>query len=165
MITKSSSFFLILVILVSLTSCTNQIVFEQNKDFVSEQWHKDSVLVFDVNIKDTTKVYNIYFNTRITGDYNFQNMFLFIDTEMPYDNAIRDTLECILSESSGEPYGKANKNWLGVGLGHIWAYQIGYKTYVKFPFSGDYRIRVQQAMRPIELDNVLDAGITIEAVK
>lgn len=162
---KNKGLLFILLAILTCSSCTNTIVFEQNKDFVTEQWHKDSLIVFDVNIVDSTKVYNVFFNTRITGEYNFQNMFLFIDTEVPYGTSIRDTLECILSKPSGEPYGKANRNWLGVGLGHVWAYKIGYKTYVRFPYSGNYRFTIQQAMRDVELDHVLDAGITIETVK
>ena len=167
---KRSSFFIVLVALI-LAGCTNHIIFEQNKDFVTQTWHKDSVLVFDVDVQDTLGVYNIYFNVRITGDYNnqsdyaYQNLFLFIDTEMPYENSIRDTLECILSKPSGEPYGKHQREWLGVGLGHIWAYKIGYRGHIRFPFKGNYHFKIQQAMRQDDLEHVLDAGITIEKVK
>lgn len=147
----------ILAILISTLACSQDKLFEQNTDFLSESWHKDSSLQFTVNIEDTINAYHVFFHTRISGQYNFNNLFLFIDTDLPNNMHTRDTLECILSEPSGK--------WLGKGFGDIWSYKIGYKKYIRFPYKGEYTFIIEQAMRTQDLKNVFDAGLSIEKAK
>lgn len=139
--------------------CDNNRVFEQNISFQNETWHKDSTLVFEVEILDSLAVYNVYFNNRINGkfEYRFSNMYVFIDTELPYNNHLRDTLECILANPSGK--------WLGKGFGSIWSNQIPYKMNIRFPYAGKYKFIIEQAMRDTLLEHVVDAGIRIEKAK
>ncbi len=156
--TNSSVFIIVLIILFGLLSCTNGVVYESNYDFENEVWHKDSTLIFDVDIADTNQIYHIFFNTRITGQYEHSNLFLFVNTEFPNKVQTRDTLECILAQPDGK--------WLGKGFGDIWSNKIVYRKYIKFPYSGVYSFEIEQAMRTDNLPYVLDAGISIEkAVK
>jgi len=151
---KQLAILAIALIVVILSSCHRHIIYEDNHDFSTESWFKDSVVVFNVPITDTAKIYHIFFHTRITGQYPKSNLFLFIDTDMPNNQSTRDTLECILAEPSGK--------WLGKGFGSIWSNKIAYRTYIRFPYSGTYTFRITQAMRYDELPYVLDAGISIE---
>lgn len=155
---SSISISIILLLFVGLFSCTNNVVYELNHDFENEAWHKDSSLVFNVDITDTNQIYHIFFNTRITGQYEQSNLFLFINTDFPNNISSRDTLECILAQPDGK--------WLGKGFGNIWSNKIAYRKYIKFPYSGMYTFEIEQAMRTDNLPYVLDAGISIEkAVK
>lgn len=144
-----------LIFIAFMAACDSNRVYEQNYDFEGETWHKDSVLEFEVEIIDTLGVYNIYFNNRITGQYPYSNLFLFITTEFPdSNNRVRDTLECFLAEPDGE--------WLGKGFGNIWTNKIPYRKNIRFPMKGTYLFKIEQAMRTDELPHVLDAGLRIE---
>lgn len=140
-----------------LIGCKQNILYVNNVDFETETWHKDSTIKFEVEILDTNQVYHVFFNTRITGQYEHSNLFLFIDTDIPHMDPVRDTLECILAKDDGQ--------WLGKGFGNIWANKIAFRKYVKFPYSGVYTFEIEQAMRTDNLPYVLDAGISIEKAK
>ena len=156
---KINKLFVGIIILFAFIACDNNRVFEQNVSFEGEQWHKDSTIIFEVPIADTLAVYNVYFNNRINGKYGYkyQNMYVFIDTYLPYNNHMRDTLECILADNKGK--------WLGKGFGSIWSNQIPYKTNIRFPYAGTYKFVIEQAMRDTVLQHVVDAGLRIEKAK
>lgn len=145
------------MLLLALASCDSNRVFEQNVDFTSETWHKDSIVTFDVQISDSNAIYNVFINSRIRGPYKYNNMYLFVTTELPYNHTLRDTLECILAEADGK--------WLGKGFGNIWSNKIPYRKNVKFPYAGIYTFKLEQAMRDDELKYVASAGLRIEKVK
>ncbi|MCQ2374862.1 MAG: gliding motility lipoprotein GldH [Salinivirgaceae bacterium] len=137
-----------------LCACDKYSVYERNYDMRGEVWKSDSVLVFNANIDDTTVAYNILFNNRITGQYPYSNMYLFITITAPGNMVMRDTLDCVLADNSGK--------WLGKGFGGVWSNTVRYKSNILFPRSGNYTIKVEQAMRVSELPHVLDAGLRIE---
>jgi len=141
----------------ALVSCDRNRVFEANVDFKNERWSKDSVLIFNVPIDDSLQVYNIYINNRITGQYGYSNLYLFITTEFPDKKTTRDTLECFLAEPDGK--------WLGRGFGNIWSNKIPYRKFIRFPYTGAYVFKIEQAMRDDELLHILDAGLRIEKAR
>ena len=149
--------FVLIILSLLFISCDNSRILDENIDFVNETWHKDSALVFNVEITDTLAVYNIFLNNRITRQYEYSNLYLFIDTELPNDNAIRDTLECVLLDPSGE--------FLGKGFGSVWSNKIRYRSHIRFPYKGNYKFTIEQAMRDEQLKHILSAGIRIEKAK
>jgi gliding motility-associated lipoprotein GldH len=156
MITNKAQWLLLLGVL-WLTACDSKRIFEQNIDFTNESWHRDSVIVFNINITDTLTLHNIYINSRITGQYQYSNMYVFIHSQLPNQNRFTDTLECILAAPDGR--------WLGKGYGHVWSNQVLYKKNIRFRHPGTYQFAIEQAMRTDELEHVLDAGIRIEKIK
>jgi gliding motility-associated lipoprotein GldH len=154
---KTLNIIAVLILVVLAIACDSNRLYEKNVDFTNETWHKDSVLQFDVEITDSTAIYNVYINNRISGQYKYSNMFFFISTDLPYNHTLRDTLECILAEANGK--------WLGKGFGNIWSNKIPYRKNIKFPYSGKYTFYLEQAMRDEELKHVASAGIRIERAK
>ncbi|HBO73384.1 MAG TPA: gliding motility lipoprotein GldH [Marinilabiliales bacterium] len=145
---------LIFVAILGFVSCDSNRVYDTNISLHNETWHKDTFLLFEVDITDTVQIYNMYVNSRISGQYAYENMYLFVTTKLPNNLIVRDTLECILAEPDGR--------WLGKGFGDIWSNKISYKKHFRFPFKGNYIFQLEQAMREDELKHVLDAGIRIE---
>jgi len=145
------------IITLSITACDSNRVFEENHDFKSETWYRDSTLEFNIQITDTLAIYNVYLNNRISSTYDFSNLYLFIDTDLPNNRHLRDTVECLLREPSGKPLGK--------GFGNVWSNKIPYRKHVRFPFSGNYKFTIEQAMRVDTLESILSAGIRIEKAK
>ena len=60
-----------------------------------------------------------------------------------------------------DPTGK----FLGKGFGSVWSNKIRYRTNIRFPFSGNYKFTIEQAMRDEQLEHILSAGIRIEKAK
>jgi gliding motility-associated lipoprotein GldH len=148
-----SKWYLILGFL-AIVSCDPNRFYEKNVDFANESWSKDSIAIFEVEITDTLTVYNVYLNNRINGQYEYSNLYLFITTQLPNEQLMRDTLECILADPTGR--------WLGKGFGSVWSNRIPYRRNIRFPFTGKYTFYVEQAMREEELKHILNAGIRIE---
>ncbi len=148
---------LMAVLTLGLWACDAKRIFEQNVDFKDEAWHRDSIITFTVNITDTVSLHNIYFNNRITGQYAYSNMYVFITSQLPDQSRFTDTLECMLAAPNGK--------WLGKGYGHVWSNQIVFRKNIRFKHPGQYHFAIEQAMRTDELEHVLDAGIRIEKIK
>ncbi|MCK5822468.1 MAG: gliding motility lipoprotein GldH [Bacteroidales bacterium] len=157
---KIKYYFIIIILAVlsfSISSCDKNRIYEKNQDVQNHIWNKDSIFCFNVEITDTITPCNLYINSRITSQYPKNNLYLFITTHFPYKDKMHDTLACVLADKSGK--------WYGKGFGDVWSFQIPYKKNVIFPHPGIYTFEVEQAMRTVNLPNVLDVGLRVEKIK
>jgi gliding motility-associated lipoprotein GldH len=149
--------YLLFVFFISVIySCDPNQVFESNIEIKDFSWHKDSIIKFQVDIKDTINPHNIYINVRNTSRYKMQNLFLFVTTTSPSGSTLRDTFECYLADERGK--------WTGSGWGDIYDNQFIYKENIRFPVSGVYTFEYVQAMRTDKLEYISDIGLRIEKV-
>ena len=135
-------------------SCNKDVLYRRCITIPDNIWDMNKPLVFDVPVSDTLNKYNIYVTVRNADNYDFDNLYLFIDINSPMKVAERDTMECILADANGK--------WLGDGLGDIWDNKILFKRNVKFRKPGVYEFTITQAMRTDSLPMIMDAGISIE---
>ena len=138
-------------------SCDSLMVFEKNKEVGKDGWAKGDIAKFNVEIPNNTLPYNFYINIRISNDYAFSNIFLFIKTLYPDGKISLDTVECYLADIEGK--------WLGNTSGRFIDNRILFKKNVKFPVQGMYSFEFEQAMRVEKLEGIEDFGIRIEKVK
>lgn len=155
---------LFFIVIISIGSCSKNMVFDQFKSIEKGKWHKDSIVNFTVNSIDTISKSNIYVNLRSNKDYEFSNLFLIVSIKFPNNYQIVDTLEYEMTTAEGR--------FLGTGITDIKENKLEYKTNVDFPLQGDYNISIQQAMRKtrsveglIYLNGITDVGLQIEKVK
>jgi len=140
--------------IVMFISCDSSIVFEEYKSFENQKWNTDSVAFFNYANSDTTSKNTIKIMLRHTVEYEFQNLFLFIETD------VMDTVELILANKEGM--------WLGSGIGDVREFEFDYQNAKLFSKKGSYTFKIEQAMRygvaeKIQvLNNVLAVGISIE---
>lgn len=146
----------ICAVMFTLSSCDYARVFDENKSIENNQWYYKSRLPFDVRIKDTTKLYNVYVNLRVDADYKYSNIFMWVHTTNPDKKSDQRRIEIRLADESGK--------WLGSGLGDIYDYQFPAFKKVKFPQQGFYRFELEQNMRDDTLSHVKAAGIRVEEV-
>lgn len=139
-----------------LTACDHVAVFDQSIAIADEIWNRNNVLEFEVEIQDSIHPNDIYIQLRNTTDYPYSNLYFFLDTEFPTGEVIRDTIQCLLAEPDGK--------WLGKGFGKIKSNSVLLRKNVRFPSTGDYLFRVEQAMRVVDLIGIADFGIRIEPV-
>ncbi len=140
--------------LIGLVSCNQSLVFEENREMAHGSWHKDSLVVFNPVIEDTSKVFNLGFSLKHNNDYSYSNLWLFVEVNGPGGHQQTDTMEFFLAEPDGRWLGKGNDktrvaNWL-------------YKPGVKLRQPGAYSFIVHQGMRRDLLEGVLSLSMWIE---
>jgi gliding motility-associated lipoprotein GldH len=145
-------FFITLIALFS--ACDKNKVFDQYKTLPQPGWHKDSLLVFELNVTDTLQTNNMYINVRNDIKYKYSNLWLFIEIESPDGTAKSDTFEIVLADPTGK--------WIGTGFGGIKTNQLMYRRSIIFPVSGMYKINIRHGMRTNLLKGINDLGVRVE---
>ncbi|MDR5591423.1 gliding motility lipoprotein GldH [Christiangramia sp. SM2212] len=150
--------FLIFTI-IFLSSCDRKRVYDEYESL--RGWHRDSLVNFELNNIDSTKVYDLFINVRNNNEYQYSNLFLITEIKFPQGKVISDTLEYEMTKPNGE--------WLGTGFGDVKESKLWYKENVKFDEPGQYEVSIQQAMRKNgevdgiqELEGITDVGFRIE---
>lgn len=147
------------VILLTITlcifiSCDSKRIFEEYKPIERRGWHKDSAIVFTVDLEDIYDLYSMYLNVRNRGSYSNRNIWLSISTHFPDGRLMTDTVEILLADPSGR--------WNGTGVGDLFDHQTLYRKDMKFPVRGEYQFFIKQAMRPVRLKGIQDIGLRLE---
>jgi len=155
---RNSVLFLLLVVL--LASCDSNRVFDKYKS-VPNKWHKDSIINFKIHPPDTLNAYNLYINLRNNNNYKYSNLFLIVEMKFPHGKTLKDTLEYKMAKPNGE--------FLGTGFAEVKENKLWYKENVVFNESGEYIVKIQQAMREngkangvVNLEGITDVGFRIE---
>ena len=145
--------------LVSISSCDRNRVFDEYKSLSG--WNKDSLVRFELENIDSSRVYDLFINIRNNSEYQYSNLFLITEIKFPQGKVISDTLEYEMTKPNGE--------WLGTGFGDVKENKLWYKENVKFDEPGKYKVTIQQAMRKNgevdgiqELEGITDVGFRIE---
>lgn len=138
-----------------LTSCDPARVYEQNVDFPEGNWQIDNAPVFEFEIQDTTKAYDIYFNVRYNLQYDFYNLYLRHQLIGPDGTALSSKLhEVLLMDSkTGKPLGKGSSDTFDLQALAI--------DNVKFGKTGKYKIQLTQYMRRDPLPHILAVGVRV----
>lgn len=142
------------ILLLMLTACNDNRVFEASKKIDQGKWRSDNILDFSTVLSDTLCGYTIYIDVRNDISYSYSNLYLFLHTLFPNGLIARDTIECMLAGYDGK--------WLGSGSGSVRFNRFLFQKGIRFPVSGEYRFELEQAMRVEELDGILDIGIRID---
>ena len=112
--------------IVMFISCDSSIVFEEYKSFENQKWNTDSAAFFNYSISDTINKNTIKIKLRHTVEYEFQNLFLFIETD------VVDTVELMLANKQGM--------WLGSGIGDVREFEFDYQNGKLFSKKGIYNL-------------------------
>ena len=129
------------------------IVFNDSVRLQHPTWHKDSVVSFDVNIEDTTLMYESGILVCNSGDYDYQNIWLFVTEIAPDSTCRRDTIQYYLADNYGR--------WLGSGIGSLYTNLYYYKEEMRYSQVGTYTYIIEQAMREDELSGITNIGLQI----
>ena len=146
----------LLLLTIFVASCNKKTVVEDYRSLRHAEWNQDTALVFDINIPDPKKLYDLSFTVRNEGHYAYSNLWIFVVITPPSGKELTDTVELTLAKPSGE--------WLGSGLGDLYDRKYPYKKTIYFPEVGKYTISVRQGMRTKTgiLAGIHDFGIALE---
>lgn len=142
-----------------LGGCTGNVVFQEDAAIPDGRWASSFKPEFAFEVTDTLGKHDVFIDVRHTGDYAYSDLYLFVDLTGPGGRTQRDTVECILADPTGR--------WLGKGTGFIFASRtrhakVLYRLGNRFPASGRYTVRIEQAMRDDPLPGVIDVGVSVE---
>ena len=157
LIIRNRSLVLLIAVTLFFSSCNKNVVFSEYKTFKNYDWAAKDKAVFDLEIKDTQTLNNIYLMVRHAESYQYNNLFVFVTTKYPDGKVLTDTMEVILANEKGE--------WLGSGSGDIFDFKVPVKKNVRFPLAGKYQFIFEQGMRVDPLPMVMDFGFEIEKSK
>jgi gliding motility-associated lipoprotein GldH len=154
---KLFHFLIVGLFLIIFWSCDTNRVYDEFKPVFESSWHLDSLMVFEIPVSDTLQNHNLYINIRNDINYEYSNLWLFINIEQPEGTSITDTFEMVLADTSGK--------WLGDGFGGKKTRQVLYRRNVFFPISGVYKVSIQQGMRKNSLEGITDVGFRVEKME
>jgi len=150
-------FLLVPTVILTVTSCTKNGVFEKSQTLPAHAWAATNHLSFNFLIKDTAAYYNVYVVLAHTDAYHYNNIYLNITTIAAGDTAIGRQKSFQLANNS---YG-----WLGTSIDDIIEHRILLND--KGPLrlkKGSYTVMLAQAMREDPLAEIISAGVRVEKV-
>lgn len=153
-IRRNSLFILFIAI---LSACGDAPVYDSFKP-IEGGWHQDSILAFDVPIREIDERYMVTLKIRHDASYPYSNLYLFRKIESADGLEYQDTVDLLLADKTGK--------WLGSGVGEVktmvWPYRA---NTLKFTAPGNYTFSLQQGMRTAVLEGVTDVGIEVKVVE
>ena len=140
-------------LIILLTGCMEQPVFEKSYSFKSNQWDMKAKPTFKVDIQDTSKLYDFTITFRTTTDYEYNNVWFYLNTITPSGEKGREPFEMKITNSDG--------SWTGKKTGTVVETELFFKS-KKLPVSGTYSFYLEQAITEPILRNVLDVGLRVD---
>lgn len=154
MIKRTNLIWMLMVALIGIAGCDNDVVFDQYVTMPDGGWNMDSMAVFRVDVEDAEKVYDVMINIRNRSDYPNSNLWLFVDVISPSGEKLHQKVDCVLADDQGR--------WLGSGWGDLYHVAVIYQQGVKFAEKGQYTFRIVQGMREEDLTGIHDVGLRLE---
>lgn len=136
-----------------MVACGSKVVYDNTVRVAEPAWHRDSVARFEVAITDTAMSYESAILIRNSGDYAYQNLWLFVTEISPDSTCSRDTIQYFLADEYGR--------WLGSGIGSLYTSLFYYKEDLHYSQEGTYIYIIEQGMREDELKGITNIGIQI----
>lgn len=151
---KSPQICCLFFMMVFLGACDSNRVFDEYQKIPKEGWTYENKLVSEIDIKDTSVAYNLYFNVRNTGNYDKSNLYILLEIQSPDGGKEIKRLNFLLADKTGK--------WLGSGLGDLYDNQILIAKKIKLNQLGKHLFILEQNMRNNPLKEITDAGIRLE---
>jgi len=134
-------------------ACEQKHFYNEYKAVNVKAWQSTDTLIYSINIDDANALYDIAVSVRYQKDYEFSNIWLsIVDSYSKANETFR--LEVPLFKKDGKPYGKVS--------GSLCTQTIPFQKQIRFPKTGQYKIKLVQLMRKDPLDGISDIGIIID---
>lgn len=145
--------------LLLLSACNGGEIYYRFRHVPQGKWHKDSVLVFNVDSLHAVpaRVYDVSVEIVSNGAYPYRNLWLYVSHNLA-DTVFRtDSLQIMLADEFGKP--------LGSGVGGL--HQLS-APYASLTFPDDTaatrirQVRIRHAMSDNPLTGIEKVGVKIE---
>ena len=124
------------------------------REIDGEAWYRDSMLVFEVPVSDTSATYRVEVDVRHAGDYAYRNLYVGRDVLNARGTVYHDTAEFQLASPEGQ--------WLGDGIAGLKTVTLAYRSEgLRFPKAETYRFRMQHLMRDEPLQGIHSVALKL----
>lgn len=155
MISKLNWIFLLSVGIL-FSSCQEAALYEKVYSFEGSTWSQKVKPTFKIDIKDVNKEYDFILTLRTTTDYDYNNLWIFLNTVTPSGSRGREPFEIKISNPDG--------SWAGKKTGTVVEFPLNFKRR-KMPEKGTYTFIIEQGITESTISEVLDIGLRVEEVK
>lgn len=149
--------YIILIFLTGLMACQENYYFEETIELPINGWSVDDPISFEFNIVDSLDKFDLFLDVDHHTDYNYQNLYIKIDTEYPDKKLLSDTLSFDLANSFG--------NWNGKCSGESCNLRVFLAQQIRFRQVGDYKISISQHSRDIIVSHIDKLSIRLKQIK
>lgn len=139
----------------TLAGCGPTPMYEKVYRFEGDKWEQKVKPVFKVDVKDISTEYDFVLTLRTTTDYEFNNLWVYLNTITPSGQKGREPFEIKISNPDG--------TWAGKKTGTVVEFPLYFKRR-KLPEKGTYTFVLEQAITASTIDEVLDIGFKIKKV-
>lgn len=155
-LSNTKNFFLAIVLMVIITACDQNKIYDTYVDLEDSIWHQDTLTSYNFSIEDAALDYDISYNIRYAEVYPYYNIYVKYYLEDSMSTIIQSELQEIIlfDKKSGTP--------LGNGLGDIFDRQVLIFENFKFPADGNYTFKIKQFMRTENLPGIMSFGLRID---
>jgi gliding motility-associated lipoprotein GldH len=126
--------------------CQNSIVFEKTKQFEGHRWNRFVFIETDFEITDIDKLYDLQLNLVNRTTYAYDYISLNITLYLPDETMRSRDIEIRLQDK--------NLNWLGTVNGDLVTTSFSYIKGMKFQAPGKVRLRIENKMSILNLEEV-----------
>ena len=144
----------LLALLLNLTACGPEVVYERDVPLPGAWTYADSV-VFAYDIPDTSRAYDLQLSLKHTDAFATQNLYARFVTVYPDGRRQSEPVSLELADQTGR--------WLGDCRGEDCELRIPLQDSTRFPLPGEYELVVHQYMRTEALTGVDGVGLRISA--
>lgn len=124
-------------------------------DLPIEGWVATEPVTFDVSAFDSIPGNHTYLSIRHGNDYEYRNLWLFVDYISHDGKVLTDTINCEFADAEG--------HWYGGGFGSTYEYTCEIKPLIAK--SQLNKIVVWQAMRQDTITDLINIGIRLDDKK
>ena len=135
-------------------SCQPDYYYEHQFDIADQQWTYKDTVDFELEILDTTRIYNLYLDLQHGLSYPHQNMYVLIHTTFP--TGVRKTQQVSLemADKTGNWFGKCSSEYCDL--------RIDLQKGAFFNLPGQYVFTLEQYMRLDPLPGVKSIALRVE---
>lgn len=144
---------LIASLLIVMTSCGKNKVFEKYTDIEQYKWKRDAPVVFDVNISDAPAPYDVILSIRHTSYYAYANLLVGVTFHTPSGETRTSDFNFFIREKGG--------NFIGEGAGDLWDIDFPLFAPVYLNEKGVYRFEITNLMPYVETDDIMQVGLKV----
>lgn len=145
--------FLVFAFLLLFTSCGKPPYYEKIYSFENRLWTQDVKLSYPVEITNIESEYNFTLSLRVSTDYKYNNLWVFLKTISPDGTEAREPFEIKITNPDG--------TWVGNRTGSVVETSLTFEKR-KLPLKGKYTFILEQGITNSTIDNVLDLGFKVE---
>ncbi len=144
-----------IAVAMTLFACDSSTYYDDMEAIGNDGWKQDKFIEQTVDIEDAEEQFDVYLNIRNTKDYQYWNLFVFLDIEDPDGEVWKDTVELTISDENGK--------WTSEDVSETYVMN-SFRTYqdYTFPKPGKYTFKLSHGMYDDPLIGISDVGIRLE---